>query len=134
MIIDDSIDELKERFPTFEETYDGEDDPYLIYGAFGSYALDIINIFMLGEDAPQNYFYSNLRARGLNEDSIRTEVVKIFNYIDELFFEKNSDLQDILNTCFFEALMGNDYSYNLARKYFSKDTYNHYLEVTKRVI
>ena len=30
--------------------------------------------------------------------------------------------------------MGNDCSYNLARKYFSKDTYNHYLEVTKRVI
>ncbi|AST71224.1 hypothetical protein BFG07_22780 [Kosakonia cowanii] len=88
MIIDDSIDELKERFPTFEETYDGEDDPYLIYGAFGSYALDIINIFMLDEDAPQNYFYSNLREGGLNEDSIRTEVVKIFNYIDELFLKK----------------------------------------------
>lgn len=134
MIIDDSIDELKERFPTFQETYDGEDNPYLIYGAFGSYALDIINIFMLDEDAPQNYFYSNLREGDLNEDSIRTEVVKIFNYIDELFFEKNSDLQDILNTCLFEALMGNDYSYNLARKYFSNDTYNHYLEVTKRVI
>jgi hypothetical protein len=134
MTIDYSIDELKERFPTFEETYDGEDDPYLIYGAFGSYALDIINIFMLDEDAPQNYFYSNLRERGLNKDSIRTEVVKIFNYIDELFLKKNSDLQDILNTCLFEALMGNDYSYNLARKYFSKDTYNHYLEVTKRVI
>jgi len=134
MIIDDSIDELKERFPTFEETYDGEDDPYLIYGAFGSYALDIINIFMLDEDAPQNYFYSNLREGDLNENSIRTEVVKIFNYIDELFFEKNSDLQDILNTFLFEALMGNDYSYNLARKYFGNDTYNHYLEVTKRVI
>ncbi|WP_312199604.1 hypothetical protein [Kosakonia cowanii] len=88
MIIDGSIDELKERFPTFEETYDGEDDPYLIYGAFGSYALDIINIFMLDEDAPQNYFYSNLREGDLNENSIRTEVVKIFNYIDELFFEK----------------------------------------------
>lgn len=134
MIIDDSIDELKERFPTFEETYDGEDDPYLIYGAFGSYTLDIINIFMLDEDAPQNYFYSNLRGGIFNEDSIRKEVVKIFNYIDEIFLKKNSDLEDILNTCLFEALMGNDYSYNLARKYFSKDTYNHYLEVTKRVI
>ncbi len=134
MIIDDSIDELKERFPTFEETYDGEDDPYLIYGAFGSYTLDIINIFMLDEDAPQNYFYSNLRGGIFNEDSIRTEVVKIFNYIDEIFLKKNSDLEDILNTCLFEALMGNDYSYNPARKYFSKDTYNHYLEVTKRVI
>lgn len=89
MTIDYSIDELKERFPTFEETYDGEDDPYLTYGAFGSYALDIINIFMLDENAPQNYFYSNLRG-GLNKDSIRTEVVKIFNYIDELFLKKTA--------------------------------------------
>lgn len=69
-----------------------------------------------------------------NSDSAESEIYKIFSFIDGVFLGSDKSMRDVLNTCIFEALMGNDYSYNLSRKYFSKETYNHYLEITKRVI
>lgn len=134
MIIIEAICELKDKFPVFKETYDGDDEIYLIYGAFGMFTLDVINLFVLGCNSPQNYFYSDLKKFYKTEKSRLEEVKKIFSYVDEKFIGCNYEIKDILNTCIFEAWMGNDYSYNLARKYLSKETYNHYLEVTKRVI
>ncbi|QHM73339.1 hypothetical protein C7M51_03686 [Mixta intestinalis] len=118
----------------FDRTYDGEDDVYLTYGAFGSFILDLINIYMSDVKSSQNYFYSNLKQIYKNRDYVEREIYKIFSFIDEIFLGDDKSMRDVLNTCIFEALMGNDYSYNLSRKYFSKETYNHYLEVTKRVI
>ncbi|KOC87678.1 DUF7674 family protein [Winslowiella iniecta] len=134
MIIDTAVHKLKECFPVFDGTYDGEDDVYLAYGSFGSFILDLINIYMSDVKASQNYFYYNLKKMYKNSDSVESEIYKIFSFIDEIFLGGDKSMRDVLNTCIFEALMGNDYSYNLSRKYFSKETYNHYLEITKRVI
>ncbi|WP_380184774.1 hypothetical protein [Kalamiella sp. sgz302252] len=134
MIINAAVHKLKERFPVFDETYDGEDDVYLMYGAFGSFSLDVINLYMLDFTSPQNYFYCDLKKIYRDADLVENEINKIFLFIDEMFLLNDESMNDVLNTCIFESLMGNDYSYNLSRKYFSKDTYNHYLEVTKRVI
>ncbi|WP_160622993.1 hypothetical protein [Mixta intestinalis] len=134
MTIDTAVHKLKACFPMFDRTYDGEDDVYLTYGAFGSFILDLINIYMSDVKSSQNYFYSNLKQIYKNRDYVEREIYKIFSFIDEIFLGDDKSMRDVLNTCIFEALMGNDYSYNLSRKYFSKETYNHYLEVTKRVI
>jgi len=133
MILDNAVYQLKINFPTFDQTYDGDDNAYLVYGSFGSYILDLINLFVFGEIAVRNYFYSKLEKLFNDHDLIHAELVSIFLYIDKMFIENDKDLLDILNTCIFEALMGNDYSYDLSRHYFSKDTYNHYLKVTQRV-
>ncbi|MER1696066.1 hypothetical protein KC990_16150, partial [Proteus mirabilis] len=69
-----------------------------------------------------------------DKDILIKEIKNIFSFVDDLFLYQGDDVKDILNTCIFEAIMGSDYSYNLARKYLSKETYNHYLEITKRVI
>lgn len=61
MIIDTAVHKLKESFPVFASTYDGEDDVYLAYGAFGSFILDLINVYMSDVKCSQNYFYSNLK-------------------------------------------------------------------------
>lgn len=134
MTIDTAVYKLKNCFPVFDVTYDGEDDIYLVYGAFGSFFLDMINIYMADVESCQNYFYFNLNQVYENSGSVEGEIYKIFSFIDREFFRGNESMRDVLNTCIFEALIGNDYSYNLARKYFSKETYNHYLEITKRVI
>lgn len=133
-MIKDNILKLRGSFPLFDKTYDGDENVYLVYGAFGSYALDIINICMCDLKAVQNYFYSNLKEHFKDADTAKNEMIKIFSFVDDEFLKNNNVMIDVLNTCFFEAIMSNDYSYNLSRKYFSKETYNHYLEVTKRVI
>ncbi|SQJ07291.1 Uncharacterised protein [Serratia rubidaea] len=134
MIIDDAICELKEKFSIFNETYDGDDDVYLMYGAFGMFTLDVINLYMSGCNSPQNYFYSDLKTLYKTSELRLSEVENIFSYVDKIFIEYKVEMNDVLNTCIFEAWMGNDYSYNLARKYLSKETCNHYLDITKRVI
>lgn len=125
MIIDDAIFELKEKFSTFNDTYDGDDNIYLIYGAFGMFALDVINLFLSGQNSPQNYFYSDLKKVYKAPALLENEVKRIFLFIDKMFIENNEKINDVLNSCIFEALMGIDYSYNLA----SKETYNHYKEL-----
>ncbi|MBD2815629.1 hypothetical protein ID850_12810 [Xenorhabdus sp. Flor] len=134
MKLDSIITELKNRFPCFDRTYDGDDDIYLIYGAFGSYVLDVINLYSSNENVPRNYFYVDIKGFYKEKDCLDMEIKSFFNFIDELFSYKDELINDVLNTCIFGALIGNDYSYNLARKYLNKEVYNHYLEITKRVI
>lgn len=134
MKIDDLVIDLKKQFPIFETECDEEDDIYLIYGAFGSFMLDVINLYMLDDRAPKNYFNCDVKGLYKNKDLLEKEINNFFSYIDKLFNYGENNVIDILNTCVFEALMGNDYSYNLARKFLSKETYNHYLEIPKRVL
>ncbi len=101
MILDDAVYQLKINFPTFDQTYDGDDNAYLVYGSFGSYILDLINLFVFGEIAVRNYFYSKLEKLFNDHDLIHAELVSIFLYIDKMFIENDKDLLDILNTCIF---------------------------------
>ncbi|CDG19404.1 DUF7674 family protein [Xenorhabdus doucetiae] len=132
MTNDELIDKLKELFPVFFGTYDGDDAVYLVFGSFGSFFSDLINLYGSGNVEPRSYFYSNIENSYKNNEVLIKEIENIFGFIDKLFSFQDDGVRDILNTCIFEAIMGSDYSYNLARKYLSKETYNHYLEITKR--
>ncbi|WP_323660686.1 hypothetical protein [Pectobacterium versatile] len=124
---------LKEKFPLFSQTND-DDDMYLLYGSFGSFFIDLINFQFINRCEPRNYFYGNVEVIYKNKELIDKEIEEIFLFIDEVYLNSDCDVRDVLNTCVFEAMMGNDFSYNLARKFLSKETYNHYLEITKRVV
>lgn len=129
----DLINMLRDKFPLFSQTND-DDDVYLLYGSFGSFFIDLINLRFLNKCEPRNYFYSNVEVIYKNKEVIDNEIERICLFIDELYLGSDNEVHDVLNTCLFEAMMGNDFSYNLARKLLSKETYNHYLEITKRVI
>ncbi|MEQ1977411.1 hypothetical protein [Xenorhabdus sp. SGI240] len=134
MTNDELIDKLNKSFPLFRETYDGDDGIYLVFGGFGSFFADLINLYGSGKVEPRNYFYSDVELIYNDDKLLIKEINNIFEFVDDLFFNQDDEVKDILNTSIFEAIMGSDYSYNLARKYLSKETYNHYLEITKRVI
>ncbi|WDF98042.1 hypothetical protein PSR30_16830 [Pectobacterium carotovorum subsp. carotovorum] len=124
---------LREKFPLFSQAND-DDDMYLLYGSFGSFFIDLINFQFINKCEPRNYFYGNVEVIYKNKELIDKEIENIFLFIDDVYLNSDCDVRDVLNTCVFEAMMGNDFSYNLARKFLSKETYNHYLEITKRVV
>ncbi|PHM35790.1 hypothetical protein Xmau_04449 [Xenorhabdus mauleonii] len=132
MTNDELIDKLKEFSPKFLETSYEDEGVYLVFGGFGSFFSDLINLYGSGKVEPRSYFYSNVENSYNDNEVLIKEIKNIFEFIDELFSIQDDGVRDILNTCIFEAIMGSDYSYNLARKYLSKKAYNHYLEITKR--
>ncbi|MDG0803646.1 hypothetical protein [Pectobacterium polaris] len=126
------VSALREKFPIFSQTND-EDDVYLLYGSFGSFFIDLINFHFLSGCEPRNYFYSNVDVIYKDAEFIGNEIEMIYLFIDELYLFSDNGVRDILNTCVFEAMMGNDFSANLARKFLSKETYDHYLSISKIV-
>ncbi|MEQ6970949.1 hypothetical protein [Pectobacterium polaris] len=129
----DLINVLRDKFPLFSQTND-DDNVYLLYGSFGSFFIDLINLRFLNKCDPRNYFYSNVEMIYKDTEFLDKEIERIYFFIDELYLSFDDEIHDVLNTCLFEAMMGNNFSYNLARKLLSKETYNHYLEITKRVV
>ncbi|WP_323640833.1 hypothetical protein [Pectobacterium polonicum] len=127
------INMLRETFPLFSQSND-DDDVYLLYGSFGSFFIDLINLRFFNKCDPRNYFYGNVEVIYENKELLDKEIERICLFIDEVYLSSDCDVRDVLNTYVFEAMMGNDFSYNLARKFLSKETYNHYLEITKRVV
>ncbi|HEJ9635281.1 hypothetical protein JEP69_16225 [Proteus mirabilis] len=134
MTNDELIDKLSNFFPVFREIHGEHDGIYLIFGGFGTFFADLINLYGSGKVDEKSYFSQNIASIYKDKDILIKEIKNIFSFVDDLFLYQGDDVKDILNTCIFEAIMGSDYSYNLARKYLSKETYNHYLEITKRVI
>lgn len=127
----DFIAEARRRFPKFSVTYLDDDGIYMLYGALGSFMLDVINLRYGDNKMPSNYYFADVGGFYDGEQDLDEEIHAYFAFIDELF-EDGEGVRDVLNTCIFESLMGNDFSCSLARKYLSRDCYNHYLDVIKK--
>jgi hypothetical protein len=130
-MIRDYIAEARNRFPKFSATYESEDGIYLLYGALGSFMLDVINLRFGCNDERKNYYFVDIKDIFCGIKELDEEIVAYFNFIDELYLN-GEPIRDVLNTCIFESLMESDFSYNLARRYLSKDCFNYFLEVSKR--
>ncbi|MEX0445194.1 hypothetical protein [Xenorhabdus sp. SGI246] len=128
------VNKLQELFPVFSETYDGDDHVYMVFGGLGSYFSDLMDLYGSDKIEFRSYYYSNVESFYKDRNILINEIKNIFIFIDELYSYEDNVIRDLLNTCILEAIIGSDYSYNLARKYLSKETYNHYLEICKRVI
>ncbi|AFI89106.1 hypothetical protein EXT68_19660 [Pectobacterium parmentieri] len=124
------VNVLRARFPLFANTND-DDDVYLLYGSFGSFFIDLINLRFFNRCDIRYYFYSDVELIYKDVSLLDEEIKKIYYFIDELYLIFDSEIADVLNTCIFEAIMDSDFSYDLARKYLSKEAYNHYVEITK---
>ncbi|WP_409309522.1 hypothetical protein [Pectobacterium sp. B1J-3] len=125
---DELVDALKERFPDFAETND-HDDVYLLYGSFGSFFLDVINFYILNTCEPRNYFYCKVECFYKDRKDLDKEIEKIFLFVDELYINANAETIDVLNTCIFEAMMGNVFCDELVKKYLSKAACHHYFKI-----
>lgn len=132
------IEILRTNFDFFFELYYGIDEEldtiYLLYGNFGFFAKELINFYKLRTYKHYDNFDELIEAYYSEKNNIEDDIKKLFSLIDELYSYGDSFINDILNTCIFVALRETDYGYNLARDHLSKDAYNHFLEISKRVI
>ncbi len=130
------INNLYKEFPIFYDICDPiigmENNVYHIYGNFGLFFSDLITLYIVKKIDYREYHGDFELSQLYDASMLEIEIKKVFNFINKMYLNESNI--DILNTCIFEAILGNDYSYNLARKFLSKNAYNHYLNICKRTL